>query len=290
VLVFSLAAGGRAKTPLVSALASALAGRGRRPAIALRGRGPPASVRGREGGEPVARRIVCVDGVELPAWQAARRIGDEASLHAATTPGIPIWTGDDRAAAADRAADVGCDVLLLDSGLGHLDPACALCIIRCGDLGARPAVPRRYGPAALRRASMVVSLDEGPGDRHSGSVPLRRRLRWERLRDGVTVPPPTGLLVAGIGDPSAFAADARRAGAMIVEGPRLADHRGPGVFVRAFRRRRPTLPLVITGKDAVGWAERLRQRHDPLDLDDAVVAMETLDGIGPLLALVEAAT
>ena len=103
IVVGNLTIGGSGKTPLVIALAQALARRGLRPGIVSRGYGSKAA----------APRAVL-------ATSLAEESGDEPLLLARRS-GCPVWVGRDRAAAgaALLAAHPDCQLLLLDDGLQH---------------------------------------------------------------------------------------------------------------------------------------------------------------------------
>ncbi len=90
VSVGNLTLGGTGKTPLVAWLARELIALGRRPAVVSRG-------------------------------YAARpdQTSDEAAELALLLPGVPHVADRDRAAAAERAAGLGADVVLLDDGFQH---------------------------------------------------------------------------------------------------------------------------------------------------------------------------
>lgn len=105
VVVGNLTVGGTGKTPLLIALAGALAGRGWRPGILSRG------YRGR--GERGEARTVDANG-------EAADFGDEPLLVARRT-GLPVVVGRDRGAALARLlAEHDCDVVLSDDGLQHV--------------------------------------------------------------------------------------------------------------------------------------------------------------------------
>jgi tetraacyldisaccharide 4'-kinase len=105
VVVGNLVVGGTGKTPLIIALAGALAERGWRPGLLARG------YRGRAEHGP-ARRLRHGDD--------AAEVGDEAMLVAGRT-GCPLAIGHDRGAALAALLEPGdCDVVLSDDGLQHL--------------------------------------------------------------------------------------------------------------------------------------------------------------------------
>lgn len=104
VVVGNLVVGGAGKTPLVIALADALAERGWRPGLLARG------YRGRAEHGPARR---------LRRGDDAAEVGDEAFLVAGRT-GRPLAIGRDRGAALAALLGPGdCDVVLSDDGLQH---------------------------------------------------------------------------------------------------------------------------------------------------------------------------
>lgn len=105
VVVGNLVVGGAGKTPLVIALADALAARGWRPGLLARG------YRGRAEHGPARR---------LRRGDDAAEVGDEAFLVAGRT-GRPLAIGRQRGAALAALIEPGdCDVVLSDDGLQHL--------------------------------------------------------------------------------------------------------------------------------------------------------------------------
>jgi tetraacyldisaccharide 4'-kinase len=107
IVVGNITAGGTGKTPLVIALADALAARGWRPGIVSRGYGGSAGAGPRSAPHPVA-------GDDDP-----RVAGDEPVLIARA--GLRVFVDRDRVAAgrALLAAHPECDVILADDGLQH---------------------------------------------------------------------------------------------------------------------------------------------------------------------------
>jgi tetraacyldisaccharide 4'-kinase len=105
VVVGNLVVGGAGKTPLVIALADALAARGWRPGLLARG------YRGRAEHGPARR---------LRRGDDAAEVGDEAFLVAGRT-GRPLAIGRERGAALAALLEPGdCDVVLSDDGLQHV--------------------------------------------------------------------------------------------------------------------------------------------------------------------------
>ncbi len=144
VSIGNLSVGGTGKTPLTLWLADALTRRGRRPAILLRGYG------GRGDGVTVVSEG---NGPRTDVETA----GDEAVMLARRFRGV-VMTAPRRIDGARRAADLGCDVILLDDGFQHRALARDFDLVLVGsERGALlPAGPNRERPSALRRADAIV--------------------------------------------------------------------------------------------------------------------------------------
>lgn len=108
VSVGNLTMGGTGKTPMVHYLARLLQQNSFKPAIISRGYGGTAQ-------GPVN---IVSDGCSL--LLDAKAAGDEPRMLAETLPGVPVLTGIVRRLPAQRAVDLGADVLLLDDGFQHL--------------------------------------------------------------------------------------------------------------------------------------------------------------------------
>lgn len=255
VSVGSLALGGRAKTPMVALLASLARDAGLRPAVLSRGyRG------GISGTHPAAVAVGSPHaGRSWFASVAARapELGDESAWLAAVLPGIPVAVHPRRevaAAAVLREHEV--DLFLLDGGFQSP-------VARDVDV---VMLDGRRDPPFARRAAV-----------REGAEALERAYLWGVLHaDGLDLPPdalavirePAGLydlatgasvaphllgpvtVVAGVGDPESVAALAVRAGLVVGSVVRPGDHQGPtpAELVRIVG------PVLITEKDAVGWA------------------------------------
>jgi len=155
ISVGNLAVGGTGKTPFTLWLSQALQARGLRVAILLRGYG------GRRSGVTVISRG---SGAEVGAEDA----GDEAVMLARRFSGVVI-TSPRRVEGARAAADMGCDVAVLDDGFQHRAIKRSMDLVlldeRRGSL--LPAGPLRERLRALRRADAVVLVDR----RTSGFMP-----------------------------------------------------------------------------------------------------------------------
>ena len=280
ISVGNIAFGGRAKTPLVAALAQAAQEDGLRPAVITRGyrrrgRGTALAV-GAPGDVAPWLGSIDIDGVWRTLPEAVGVLGDEAAWLAATLRGVPVAVDADRPAAARALlAHHRVDVILLDDGFQHPMPRDVdVVVIRPGDgAGGRPC---REPAASLARADHLLVLDPA-GD-------LRRRPgRLRTLGDGSDAAIPRGVRVlCGVADAGSVARVAELAGLTVISMHDLGDHRGPG------RRRRRSLapsqevPWLLTEKDAVGWAAA---RPPP---GPALVLGLELDGVAALWSQIRA--
>ncbi len=280
VSVGTLAFGGRAKTPLVAALAARAVAEGLRPAVLTRGHGRRSRalhVAVGEGGDAPWLAAVSVAGERRRGWQWASTLGDEPAWLAGTLRGVPIGVSADRRAAAVRVlAEHRVDFLLLDDGFQHPLPRCFdLVVVAPGD--GSPGRWAREAGSALLRADHVVELGAAGGL-------LRRPGLLRDLSTGTPVqPPPRARILCGVGDPGSVAATAGAAGIAVVDAQDLGDHRGPSRGRRGRLVADPAAPWLVTEKDAVGWAAA----HPPPG-PTRVLALELL-GVDPLWARCRAA-
>lgn len=111
VAVGGLALGGEGKTPVAAEIARRLERRGLRVGLVTGGYC-----------STLGDRIERVPSA--PWWEADRaaaaRFGDEAVLLASWLPDAVVVAGADKARAAMRAHELGCDVVVIDDGLQHL--------------------------------------------------------------------------------------------------------------------------------------------------------------------------
>lgn len=239
VVVGNRTAGGAGKTPVVIALVEALRERGWRPGVVSRGHGRSASA---------ARRV--------DEASTAAEVGDEPLLiHLATAAHVEV--DRDRAAAARRLVDAGCDVVIADDGLQHLRLGRRVEIEVQDSRGlgnglVMPAGPLREPlPARAADFRIVHGRPAGPGEvpMHLELAPARRVGRGS---DAESRPLADFLgrpvhAVAGIGDPSRFFAALRAAGLAPFEHAFPDHHAYAEAELAAFRGA----PLLMTGKDAV---------------------------------------
>ena len=150
VSVGNLTLGGSGKTPMVQYLARQLQERGWHPAIISRG----------YGGKARDKINIVSDGTHL--LLAADLAGDEPRLLAETLPGVPVLTGIVRRFPAQRAIDMGADVLLLDDGFQHLQIRRDVNLVLfntdrlAGNSRVFPGGDLREPVAALHRATSFV--------------------------------------------------------------------------------------------------------------------------------------
>jgi tetraacyldisaccharide 4'-kinase len=246
--VGNLTVGGTGKTPVAAWLAGRLRERGARPALVLRGVGD-----------------------------------DEVRVHALLNPEVPVVADPDRVAGARRARDAGADVVVLDDAFQHRRAARVVDLVLMAAERSRapvrllPAGPYREGLGALSRASALVVTRKSASDADVDAVLARVsarhpvlptavvRLAADALRrwNGATAAgeqrEPVDALrgtrvlaVSGIGDPSAFAAQLRAAGAL-VEAASFPDHHPfAGADAEMLARRAERVDRVVcTLKDAV---------------------------------------
>jgi tetraacyldisaccharide 4'-kinase len=249
VVVGNVTVGGSGKTPLVAALALALAQRGFHPGIVSRGYG-----RDRDDDDPLR-----VDPDADP-----RRVGDEPLLLARA--GYPVVVARDRVAAGRALLDrhPGCDVILSDDGLQHyrlrrdveiavVDAARAL-----GNRWLLPAGPLREPASRLRAVDAVVVLSaEGA---HAPLPELRGAFamtlvgdRFARVDDPLTTLHAAAFAgegvhaLAGIGHPARFFAQLAAMGIAAVPHP-FADHHR---FVAGDLALPGAQAILMTEKDAL---------------------------------------
>jgi tetraacyldisaccharide 4'-kinase len=247
IVVGNITVGGTGKTPFVIWLTQQLRERGLLPAIITRGYG------GRAAQWP---QIVTERSDPL-------EVGDEAVLLAQRAQAIVV-AGPDRVADAQRAIELGADVIVCDDGLQHYRlQRDAEIVLFDAARGAGnglylPAGPLREGLHRLSSVSLVVlhrrgttqasQLIQFPGavqvSSELGSVQSLVNAEQRSLSSfaGQSV-----HAVAGIGNPDAFFTSLRAAG-IIVDGKALPDHAPIAASDLTFD---DVLPVLMTEKDAV---------------------------------------
>jgi tetraacyldisaccharide 4'-kinase len=248
VVVGNITVGGSGKTPLVAALASALAERGFNPGIVSRGYG-----RDDEGGEPVA-----VGPDDDP-----RRVGDEPLLLARA--GFPVVVARDRVAAGRTLLERNprCDVILSDDGLQHyrLARRVEIAVVDAArGLGNRwmlPAGPLREPASRLDTVDAVVVLGaESDTPQSTRARTFAMRLvgdRFVRVDDPLTSAPAAVFArrgvhaLAGIGHPARFFAQLKAMGIAATPHPFQDHHR----FVAGDLAIAGAEAILMTEKDAL---------------------------------------
>lgn len=245
VVVGNITMGGTGKTPLIVALAQAMAERGFRPGVVSRGYG--GSERGpyllQEGDDPA-------------------KVGDEPSL--IRQSGVPVAIGRERPEAAQWLIDAGCDLVLADDGLQHhrLGRDVEICVIdgerRLGNGHLLPAGPLREPAARLATVDFIVVNGGTP---HANEIAMRLEGGVAVNMDDPTLIAPLSDFagrpahaVAGIGNPSRFFASLAAHG-IAVDGHPFADHHA---FTRDDFTFADGCPVLMTDKDAVKCREFAR--------------------------------
>jgi tetraacyldisaccharide 4'-kinase len=272
ICVGNLTVGGTGKTPVAASLAARLRDRGRTPHILLRGYG---------GTIPGPLKIDA-------HTHTADEVGDEALVHARTTP---TWIGARRALAARHAIKDKANVLIMDDGHQHPSLAKDLSLIvvdgrtAFGNGRIVPAGPLRENiDAGLARADAVILMGE---DRHNIAPSLAERLPVLRAR---LAPGPEGqglrgqrvVGFAGIGDPEKFLQTLLDLGAQVVAFHPFGDHYGYGsadiqpILDEAYTVN--ALPVTTT-KDAVRLDPDQRQQVNVLSVGVEWEDEAALDGL-----------
>ncbi|MEP7206347.1 MAG: tetraacyldisaccharide 4'-kinase [Casimicrobiaceae bacterium] len=222
IVVGNIAVGGTGKTPLVIALATALAARGWQPGVVSRGTG----ARGRR-----ARVVTGDDTVE--------DVGDEPLLMARRGLKVAVARRRIDAARALCAAHPGCDVIIADDGLQHyalerdVEVACVDGARGFGNGWLLPAGPLRERRSRLARVDAVVVT----GHRTAPALPEAAYCMCLEPEGVVNVAAPGPArspavlageavhAVAGIGNPERFFAALRALGLEVVPHPFPDHHR-----------------------------------------------------------------
>ncbi|MEX1826999.1 tetraacyldisaccharide 4'-kinase [Luteibacter sp. CQ10] len=238
VVVGNLTVGGTGKTPLIVALARAMAVRGFRPGVVSRGYG------GTERGPHL------LTDEDDPA-----RVGDEPSL--IRQGGVPVAVGRDRPEAARLLIDAGCDLVLADDGLQHhrLGRDVEICVLdgerRLGNGRLLPAGPLREPASRLAAVDFVVVNGGMP---KPGEIPMTLEGGMAVNMDDPTLIAPLSDFagrpahaVAGIGNPARFFTSLAAHG-IAVDGHPFADHHA---FTRDDFTFADGCPVLMTDKDAV---------------------------------------
>ncbi len=271
--VGNIASGGRGKTPMTAILAELAVARGLRPAILSRGyrgsvasRSAPLVLVGQERTGPCWKRSLSAPGQATtgPLWSP--QSGDEPAWLAATCAGIPVGIHPDRSYSARSVLkDHPVDLFLLDDGfqavvqrdfdLVLLDPT-------QDPPFARTSLCREH-PSALRRADQIAIVDghESTLPEAALSLPqlVRRPLSLRRLDSGEIVPASSissVFVAAAVGEPGSVARGARELGLTVSGILPVRDHGMPSARQLRAGCKNPDTALLVTEKDAFGWAGR----------------------------------
>lgn len=241
IVVGNLVVGGSGKTPVVAALANALARAGRRVGIITRGYG------GATGRRP--RRITRDSDAALA--------GDEA-LELARATDAAVWTCVRRRTAMEAALADGADVVICDDGLQHarLPRSFEICVVdgRRGFGNGRllPAGPLRQSTDRIASVDCVLIKQPLSGPPADG-LPDGAFFPLEHgelvALDGNTAAPEPGSridAVAGIADPESFFRDLETLGFHVRRHP-LPDHQP---IDREWLAALPG-PVLLTAKDSM---------------------------------------
>lgn len=242
VSVGNLSVGGTGKTPVSAFIAARLAEMGRKPAIVMRGYG-----------------------------------ADEPLVHARLNPDIPVLISADRVRGALDARAAGRDVVVLDDAFQHRGArrdadVVLLSADLAGPVRQLPAGPWREPLESLARASLIIVTRKGaspvrarellanvrPFARAAGGaiVHLAPDELVEWMSGNVLYPKALHgkkvLAAAAIGDPRAFAAQLRQAGALVDLAAERDHHAYTAADAARLARRAAGAEMVVcTLKDAV---------------------------------------
>ena len=226
ISIGNLAVGGRAKTPIVAAVAARLREAGERPAILSRGYGRQL----RADGVVVVRDA---EGIRADIDRA----GDEPLMLARQLDGVSVLACSSRYLAGRLAeCHLNSTVHVLDDGFQHLTlhRDVDLVIVAADDVERPRTLPlgRLREPLdALASADAIITIDEAPAHALGYRIPVwraRRHLGSARLVEPFSTPVQvdfgSAVAVAGIANPSRFFADLRSSGWPIARELRFADH------------------------------------------------------------------
>lgn len=276
VSIGNVSVGGTGKTPVAAWMAQRLRSAGATPGIVLRGYG-----------------------------------GDEADVHALLNPSLVVIADADRVAGARAAHARGCDVVVLDDAFQHRRARRDVDVVLASadvpwTTHCLPAGPLREPWSSVRRADLVAITRKAATPDASQELAMRLRrvgardvvvvdLRLGDLHDAVhddVAPLPFHqlegrkvLAIAGVGNPGAFFAQLRAAGAYVNPAPWPDHHAYTMADVAELFRRVPAVERVVcTLKDAVKL-RRLWPRSGPT-LWYVSQRVELVDGQGAIEGIV----
>ena len=244
IIVGNISIGGTGKTPLVIHLVELLQADGLKPAIITRG------YKGESQQWPLS----------VDSNTDVKQCGDEAKLMALRS-GVPVIAGPDRVADVRYILDnQDCNVIVSDDGLQHYRLKRDLEIVvvdgkrRFGNRRCLPAGPLREKTSRLKECDFVVvnGTSKHP-EEHSMQVAGSTLVN---LANQQTIPLSQFKniqLATGIGNPERFVQTLESANLIIKRQYLFPDHHA--FKVEDFNAIDPSIPLVMTEKDAVKCAE-----------------------------------
>ena len=267
ISVGNVHAGGTGKSPLVQALAEALAHRGRKPVVLSRGYG---------GSIKQATRVD-------ERTHQAHQVGDEPLMMA--QEGLEVIVGPDRLASAGLAHKLGFDLAVLDDGhqTNSISKDFSLLVLPCGFAGHSGLIPlgwlREPIATALGRADAAVFYGSPTAD----DLAMLKEFDLEHLEAHFQVAGEHGwkedphLLLTGIANPERVLNSAQELGLAVAEHLSFPDHhRFSDQELDALRAKlsdQRGLKLLTTAKDLVrlpsdlaDQARVLKGRFQPQDL------------------------
>lgn len=283
ISIGNITTGGTGKTPFVRAIARELLERGHRPMIAMRGYG-----------------------------SSSHQPSDEELEYRAELPDVPIAVNPDRAQGIGTALEkhTECDVVILDDGFQHQKLARDLDVVLIdatqGTFMQRvlPAGHLREPLAALSRADAVV-LTRADGDvssikRFHGKPPIAQtRQAWREIllfsdeQDGEAqsvdwLGGKAITIATAVGNNRSVIAQARRAGATVIEALCFRDHHR---YTHADAERLAALAgsgvLLVTMKDWVKLGEFPILRRSSLTVAIPRVEIEFVEGSDALWTMID---
>tara|TARA_B100000809_G_scaffold156871_1_gene154167 strand:- start:1832 stop:2869 length:1038 start_codon:yes stop_codon:yes gene_type:complete len=200
IVIGNIAVGGTGKTPVIIALAKALAANGHSPGVVSRG----------YGGSAPNYPLLLTD--TTPVADS----GDEPALILQALS-MPVCVAPERVAAAKLLISKGCDVILSDDGLQHYKLARDVEIVvvdstrQFGNNRTLPAGPLREPRTRLIEADCVISNGELAATLHAQQYAMQLQpLHWVEVASGNTVAlkdfhlSDDSYAISGIGNPQRF--------------------------------------------------------------------------------------
>lgn len=251
IVIGNIMVGGTGKTPVIMALVKLLQARGYQPALISRGFGGSLT-------QHSPKAVFLVEQAD------AGRYGDEPALIHSTCD-VPVYVGQNRLQAANRAIAEGANVVLSDDGLQHYAlPRSFEIAVQDGERGLGngkllPVGPLRELPERLAEVDHVLingtqsRPDIAKFNAHTSLASLSPAA-WVNVKTGerlAIASCPWGeravCAVAAIGNPERFFATLAQLGVTLSRHP-FTDHH---MFTASDFEPMGDLPIVMTAKDAV---------------------------------------